>query len=58
MIVTTTPKRVALVRELLAREDFVITNGTTYDNISNLSANFADAILRYEGLYWTPGVDG
>ena len=51
MIVTTTPKRVALVREILAREDFVVTNGTTYDNISNLSPTFAQAILRYEGSH-------
>ena len=51
MIVTTTPKRVALVRELIARSDFVITNGTTYDNIHNLSSTFAEAILRYEGSH-------
>jgi phage terminase large subunit-like protein len=42
---------VALVRELLNRDDFVVTNGTTYDNISNLSPTFADAILRYEGSH-------
>lgn len=49
MVITTTPKRVALVRELLERSDFVVTNGTTYDNIRNLAPNFAEAILRYEG---------
>ena len=51
MIITTTPKRVALVREILARDDFVTTNGTTYDNIANLSPNFADALKRYEGTH-------
>lgn len=49
MVVTTTPKRVALIRELAARDDFVITRGTTYDNLKNLSPTFAEAILRYEG---------
>jgi len=49
MVITTTPKRVALVRELLIRSDIAVTNGTTYDNIANLAPNFAEAILRYEG---------
>lgn len=49
MVITTTPKRVALVRELLARPDMVVTNGTTYDNLANLSPTFAEAILQYEG---------
>lgn len=49
MIITTTPKRVALIREIEARADFKITTGTTYDNLKNLSPTFAEAILRYEG---------
>lgn len=49
MIITTTPKRVALVRELVARDDVKITRGSTYDNLANLSSTFAEAILRYEG---------
>lgn len=49
MVITTTPKRVALIRELVSRSDIAITHGTTYDNLSNLSPTFAEAILRYEG---------
>lgn len=49
IIITTTPKRVALVRELSERPDVAETRGTTYDNLTNLAPSFADHILRYEG---------
>jgi phage terminase large subunit-like protein len=49
MIITTTPKRVALVRDLMDRPDYVVTSGTTYDNIHNLSERFALEVRRYEG---------
>lgn len=49
MVVTGTPKRVALIRELVERDDFVVTRGSTYDNLANLSPTFAAAIMRYEG---------
>jgi len=49
MVVTTTPKRVALIRELAARNDVAVTRGTTYDNLANLAPTFAASLLRYEG---------
>ena len=48
-LVTTTPKQMALVKELIEDEDVVTTNGTTYDNLANLAPTFRKQILRYEG---------
>lgn len=48
--ITTTPKPLKLLRELLTRNDTVKTTGSTYDNLHNLAPTFRDAILsRYEG---------
>jgi phage terminase large subunit-like protein len=49
-LVTTTPKPIKLLRELLAREgkDVVVTRGSTFDNAANLAAPFLEAIkARY-----------
>ncbi len=49
-IVTTTPKPTAIIRELMASPDWVITRGTTYDNRPNLAPKFyARVISKYEG---------
>lgn len=49
-VVTTTPRPIPLLREILARPDTVLTKGTTYDNRANLApAFFAEVIRRYEG---------
>lgn len=48
--ITTTPKPLKLIREILGRENTVTTTGSTYDNLHNLAPTFRDAILsRYEG---------
>jgi phage terminase large subunit-like protein len=48
--VTTTPKPIRLLRDLIDRPDCVVTRGSTYDNIQNLPPQFFQAILnRYEG---------
>lgn len=52
VVVTTTPKRIALLRELLAREggDVRVTRGKTRDNAANLAGTFMSTITaRYEG---------
>jgi phage terminase large subunit-like protein len=52
VVVTTTPKPVKLIRELLARkgQDVEVTHGTTYENRSNLAEQFLKTIItRYEG---------
>ena len=49
-VVTTTPKPIALLRELVARPDMIVTRGTTYDNEDNLAPSFyAHIRSRYEG---------
>lgn len=51
-VLTTTPKPIPLVRELLKRdgEDVVVTRGTTYENLENLAPSFQSEIVRrYEG---------
>lgn len=49
-IVTTTPRPIPILKELLADPTTFITKGTTYDNASNLPDKFIKAILKkYEG---------
>ena len=49
-VVTTTPKPIALLRELVARPDVIVTRGTTYDNEDNLAPSFyAHIRTQYEG---------
>jgi phage terminase large subunit-like protein len=47
--VTTTPKPTKLIKELLAMPNVVITRGTTYENLENLSPAFRSIIAKYEG---------
>ncbi|WP_394649453.1 terminase large subunit domain-containing protein [uncultured Deinococcus sp.] len=50
VIMTGTPRPNRLVRELLKDETTVPTRGSTYDNLSNLSATFQKNVIRkYEG---------
>ena len=64
VVVTTTPKPIKIIRELIADPTTVITRGTTYDNRANLAPAFLQQIVRkYEGTgsagksstprYWT-----
>ncbi len=49
-VVTTTPKPVRLVRELLAAKTTAVTRGSTYDNAANLAPAFLEQIVtKYEG---------
>jgi predicted phage terminase large subunit-like protein len=50
VVVTTTPRPVRLIRELLADETTVTTRGSTWDNRPNLAPAFLAQIVRkYEG---------
>lgn len=50
VVVTTTPKPVKIIRDLLSNPDCVVTRGTTYANRANLAPTFLDTIIkRYEG---------
>src|SRR6266849_3486128 len=51
-IVTTTPRPIKLLKDLLAREgkDVVVRRGSTFDNAANLAGPFLEAIrAKYEG---------
>jgi phage terminase large subunit-like protein len=49
-VITTTPKPIKLLRELMKRSNVAITRGSTYDNRANLAATFfTEIVRRYEG---------
>ena len=50
-LVTTTPRPLKLMLELDERPEVITTRGSTYENLANLSPEFARAILQYEGTY-------
>ena len=50
VVVTTTPKPIKIIRDLIADPTTVITRGSTYDNRANLAPAFmAQIIKKYEG---------
>src|SRR5207248_8671771 len=50
VVVTTTPKPIKIIRELIADPTTAITRGSTYDNLANLAPAFLHQIVRkYEG---------
>ncbi len=50
VLVTTTPKPIKIIRELIADPTTAITRGSTYDNRANLAAAFLQQIVKkYEG---------
>lgn len=50
VVLTTTPRPIPLLKELIKAKDTVVTRGTTYENLHNLSAQFKKQVLqRYEG---------
>jgi predicted phage terminase large subunit-like protein len=49
-VVTTTPKPIPIVRELLENPRVFVTSGTTHENFGNLAPTFRDEIIaQYEG---------
>jgi phage terminase large subunit-like protein len=50
-VVTTTPRPLKLMVDLVARPGVVVTRGTTYDNLANLSEEFAATVLAYAGTH-------
>lgn len=47
--ITTTPKPIRLVKDLIGDPHTVTTTGTTFDNLENLGPTFQTIIARYEG---------
>lgn len=49
-IITTTPRPIKLLKDIIARDDTFITTGSTYENLENLAPAFkAQIVSRYEG---------
>jgi phage terminase large subunit-like protein len=49
-LMATTPRPVKLLKEIMARDDVVVTRGSTFENAANLAPPFLEAIKRrYEG---------
>lgn len=49
-IVTTTPRPIDLIKNLLKEEEVIVTRGSTFDNAANLSPKFLESIKKcYEG---------
>lgn len=49
-VVTTTPLPLAVIKNIMAAPDTVVTTGTTYENIANLPPSFFKQIIsKYEG---------
>jgi phage terminase large subunit-like protein len=49
-LITTTPRPLKLLKQLIARPDSVVTRGSTYDNRKNLPPSFFSQIItKYEG---------
>jgi len=50
-VITTTPRPIPIIRDLLADKDAVVSRGSTFDNRANLAPAFlAQIAARYEGL--------
>lgn len=50
VIVTTTPRPIKLLKDVILRSDTVITKGTTMENLNNLAAPFRKAVVdKYLG---------
>jgi len=50
VVVTTTPKPVKVIRELVGAQTTVVTRGSTFENVDNLAPAFLEQIItRYEG---------
>lgn len=49
-VITTTPRPIKMIRDLVKAETTLVTRGSTYDNKSNLAPAFLDQIIKkYEG---------
>ena len=49
-VVTTTPRPIPQIKELMERDDCEVTHGSTYDNRANLAPSFYTSVIRkYEG---------
>ena len=48
-LITTTPRPIKVIRDLIAEEGVVVTSGSTYENLENLSDAYQSIIRKYAG---------
>jgi len=49
-IITTTPRPIKIIKELIKDTQVVVTTGSSYENISNLASSFVQRVIKkYEG---------
>lgn len=48
-VITTTPRPIPVLKEIIASPTTVVTRGSTYDNAANLAPSFRQIISKYEG---------
>jgi phage terminase large subunit-like protein len=52
IVVTTTPRPIPIIKQLVSDESTHVTSGSIYDNKTNLSGKFFERLIkRYEGTY-------
>jgi phage terminase large subunit-like protein len=50
VIITTTPRPLPLIKKIMERQDVIVTQGTTFENQSNLAQNYIQEMRKsYEG---------
>jgi len=50
IVITTTPKPIKTIKDLVKDKDTILTKGSTYDNIGNLAEAFVKTVIKkYEG---------
>jgi phage terminase large subunit-like protein len=49
VVITTTPRPLPLIKDLLCRSDVVVTRGSTFDNKDNLSKDYVDMVTHQYG---------
>ena len=57
-VITTTPRPIKIIKDLIADPTTKVTRGSTYDNVANLADAFIKTIVkRYEGATWPAGTE-
>ena len=50
MVITTTPRPIPVIKQMVKDPDYVVTYGSSYENMGNLSGRFIERVLgKYEG---------
>jgi phage terminase large subunit-like protein len=50
-VITMTPRPIRIIKDFQERRDVIFSRGSSYDNLSNLSGEFAEIIKKYKGTH-------